>query len=176
MKKSSIYNTCFCFVSGRTLYDLIEACLAKSVVLLNKHWLGLCYQLAINLEKMHDKGILHNDIKTDNVLVEKKPNGVRIYFIDFGQATFRSGGILRFDDGDDPDDTDDYLAPEVCSGLRSSPRSDIYSLDIIFTEIADEFCELLGQLADDMCEVEPGKRPTLEAVTEAIEELIMENE
>ena len=125
---------------------------------------------------MHDKGILHNDIKTDNILVELKPNVVRIYFIDFGQATFRSGGILHFGDGDDSDDTDDYLAPEVRSGLQSSPKSDIYSLGVIFADIADEFCEWLGQLADDMCEQEPTKRPTLEEVTETLEELIMEYE
>ena len=128
---------------------------------------------------MHDKGILHNDIKTDNILVDLKPNDVRVYFIDFGQATFRSGGVLHFDEGnegDDSDDTDDYLAPEVRSGSRSSPKSDIYSLGVILADIADEFCEWLGQLADDMCEQEPAKRPTLEEVTEIIEELIMENE
>ena len=125
---------------------------------------------------MHDKGILHNNIKTDNILVEIRPNDVRIYFIDFCQATFRSGDILHFDDGDDSDDTDDYLAPEVRSGLQSSPKSDIYSLGVIFADIADEFCECLGQLADDMCEVQPAKRPTLEDVTETVEELIMEHD
>ena len=150
--------------------------MAESVVLLDKHWLELCHQLAINLENMHDKGILHNDIKTDNILVDLKANDVRIYFIDFGQATFRSGGVLHFDEGDNSDDTEDYLAPEVCSGLQSSPKSDIYSLGMILADIADEFCECLGQLADDMCEQEPAMRPTLEEVTEIIEELIMEND
>ena len=125
---------------------------------------------------MHDKGILHNDIKTDNILVELKPKDVRIYFIDFGQATFRSGGILHFDEDDISDDTEDYLAPEVCNGLQSSPKSDIYSLGIIFADIADEFCECLGQLADDMCEQEPTNRPTLEEITDTLEELIMEYE
>ena len=122
---------------------------------------------------MHDKGILHNDIKSDNILVDLRPNDVRIYFIDFGQATFRSGGILHFDEGDD---SEDYLAPEVCSGLKSSPESDIYSLGVIFCDIADEFCECLGQLADDMCKQEPVNRPTLEEIIEILEELIMEND
>ena len=138
--------------------------------------LELCYKLTINLENMHDKGILHNDIKTNNILVELKLNDVRIYFIDFGQATFRSGGFLHFDEGDKSDDTDDCLAPEVHSGSNYSPKSDIYSLGVIFADIADEFCDYLGQLADDMCEVEPSKRPTLEEVSETMEEFIMENE
>ena len=86
---------------------------------------------------MHDKCIWHNDIKTDNILVEIKPNDVRIYFIDFGQATFRSWGILHFDEGDDPDDTDDYIAQEVRSGLRAPPKSDIFSLGVIFADIAN---------------------------------------
>ena len=94
------------FVSGRTLYDLIEGCLAESVVLFTKHWLELCYQLAVSLQNMNDKGILHNDIKTDNILVDLKADDVRIYFIDFGQATFRSGGILHFDEADDSDDSE----------------------------------------------------------------------
>ena len=71
-------KTCFCFVSGKPQYDLIEACLTELVVLFSKHWLELCYQLAINLENMHDKGILHNDIKTDNIMVEIKPMSVFI--------------------------------------------------------------------------------------------------
>ena len=83
-----MHQTYFSFILERTLYDLIEACLAESVVLFNKHWLELCYQMVINPENMHDKGILHNDIKTDNILVKLKPNNVRIYLIDFGQETF----------------------------------------------------------------------------------------
>ena len=46
---------------------------------------------------------------------------------------------------------------------------------MFFADIADEFCECLGQLANDMCEQEPANRPTLEEVIEIIE-LIMENE
>ena len=59
---------------------------------------------------MHYKSILHKDIKTDNILVKIKLKDVCIYFIDFGQATFRSGGVLQFDEGDD---SEDYLRPEV---------------------------------------------------------------
>ena len=68
----------------------------------------------------------------------------RAVYIDFDQATFRSGRILHFDADDDYDDSENYLTPEVCSGLRSSPKSDIYSLGVIFADIADEFCDCLG--------------------------------
>ena len=63
----------------------------------------------------------------------------------------------------------------LMQSLQSSQKSDIYSLDVIFTDIADEFCECLGQLVDDMCEQETAKCPTLEEVTKLIEEFIMEN-
>ena len=137
----------------------------------------MCYKLAVNLERMHNKGILHNDIKADNTLVDVRPNDVRIYYIDFGQASFRSGSTwLPPDECDGSEDLDDYIAPEVRSGYHSSPKSDIYSLGVIFGDIADEFCECLGPLADEMCYESARKRLTLEEVSEQIEELIMEDE
>ena len=165
------------YFTGRTLYDIVESCLAESLTLFPKHWLQICYQISIHLENMHNKGVLHNDIKTENILVEFRPPHFKVYIIDFGQATFRKGGIwIPLVDPDEADDMDDYLAPEVCLGKRSSPQSDIYSLGVIFAELADEFCRCLRQLALDMCEKNPAHRPTLEEVAEQLEDFIMELE
>ena len=176
MITGAIYKSISFSVAGRTLNDLIEACLAETLVLFTSHWLALCHKLAVNLERMHNKGILHNNIKADNILVDIRPNDVRIYYIDFGQASFRSGStLLPPDECDDSEDLD-HIAPEVRSGYHSSPKSDIYSLGVIFGDIADEFCDCLGPLADEMCYSKPRKRLTLDEVSEQIEELIMENE
>ena len=168
-----VYN----LFAGRTLYDLIESCIAESLILFPKQWLQICYQMAIHLDKMHDKGVLHNDIKTENILVDFKPTDFKVYIIDFGQATFRKGGIwVPPEDFDEADGPDDNLAPEVCLGARSSPKSDIFSLGVMFAELADEFCRCLEPLAMDMCEESPADRPTLEEVTERLEDLIVEFE
>ena len=144
-----VYN----LFAGRTLYDLIESCIAESLILFPKQWLQICYQMAIHLDKMHDKGVLHNDIKTENILVDFKPTDFKVYIIDFGQATFRKGGIwVPPEDFDEADGPDDNLAPEVCLGARSSPKSDIFSLGVMFAELADEFCRCLEPIAMDMCE------------------------
>ena len=137
----------------------------------------MCHKLAVNLERMHNKGILHNDIKADNILVDIRPYDVRVYYIDFGQASFRSGStLLPQDECNGSEDLNAYIAPEVRMGVRASPKSDIYSLGVIFGDIADEFCECLGPLTDEMCYERPRKRLTLEEVSEQIEELIMESE
>ena len=64
----------------------------------------------------------------------------------------------------------------VCLGARSSPNSHIFFLCVKFAELADEFCRCLEPLAMDMCEERPANRPTLEEVTERLEDLIMELE
>ena len=61
-------------------------------------------------------------------------------------------------------------------GARSSPKSDIYFLGMIFGDIADKFCEWLGPIAGEMYCEKPRKRLTLEEVSEQIEELILKNE
>ena len=102
---------------------------------------------------MHQRGVLHNDIKADNILIDFNHTGVLVYFIDFGQATFRRGRRLEPPAGcSDCSSYDDYLAPEVRQCLPSTPQSDIYSLGKVFFEIAYYFCEKLGPISVEMCE------------------------
>ena len=73
---------------------------------------------------IHKAGLIHRDIKTQNVMREK---GGRIVLMDFGtgRPMDRAGEL--------PDlaGTPLYLAPEIFSGAAASRRTDVYSLGVL---------------------------------------------
>ena len=80
------------------------------------------YEIAETLKYMHNKGVLHNDLKTNNVLMHQGNSGeLHPILIDFGKsrAIARAKGYRRGDV--------DYLAPEVKAGRTESKQSDIFS-------------------------------------------------
>jgi serine/threonine protein kinase len=95
---------------------------------------GIRYQISIQmslgLEYLHDRNILHRDIKSLNVLLK---NG-RAKLSDFGQSKIKvasSSGNSANSIG-----TIRWKAPELFDGEKYTQKSDIYSLGMTFWEIA----------------------------------------
>lgn len=57
----------------------------SEVVLSKEDFVHIAQQLITNIQMIHDKNIIHCDIKPDNIII--CPNTKRIWFIDFGFAT-----------------------------------------------------------------------------------------
>lgn len=100
----------------------------------------LVQQILAGLGAMHAVGIVHGDVKSDNVLVERLDDGTdHARLIDFGLAH------VQFSPTDDvrrpgPDEelvsgTPEYMAPEVIRGEGSSMASDLYAVGIILYEL-----------------------------------------
>lgn len=88
-------------------------------------------QLAEALAFMHNAGIVHRDIKPDNILVAS-PKEIRL--ADFG-VTVLPGEESSLADLQAGVGTMDYMAPEVLEGKRYDAASDIYSLGVAFYEL-----------------------------------------
>ncbi|HMP54585.1 MAG TPA: serine/threonine-protein kinase, partial [Candidatus Melainabacteria bacterium] len=84
-------------------------------------------QIADCMAYIHEKGILHRDIKSSNILIKEiSPQSIQAYLLDFGIAKSEfneeltmPGGVLG---------SPHYLSPEQAAGLDLDERSDIYSL------------------------------------------------
>lgn len=87
-------------------------------------------QLASGIAKAHAQGIVHRDIKPQNILV--KGDGT-LKVTDFGIA--QSEEAMQLTKTDSVIGSIHYLAPECVRGEGASVQSDIYSMGIIFYEI-----------------------------------------
>jgi serine/threonine-protein kinase len=88
-------------------------------------------QVGTALQYAHGQGVIHCDVKPENILVDE--NGVA-KVADFGVAE-TANRTLRPDEVRDILGTIAYLAPEVIQGAAADPRSDVYSLALTVYEM-----------------------------------------
>jgi serine/threonine-protein kinase len=114
-------------VPGTTLRDVIDRRGALSLA----PGLQIAKQLLRGLGAVHDAGILHRDVKPQNVMV--LPSGV-VKLMDFGIA--RSADSSGHAEGEGLTvGTPFYMSPEQARGLPLDARSDIYSIGIVLFEM-----------------------------------------
>lgn len=114
------------YIRGKTLKQLIH----KRGALLLQEALDMMKQLVSATCEAHKKGIIHRDIKPQNVLV--KDDGT-IKMVDFGIALAHDA--MQLTQTDSVMGSVHYLAPELARGENATFQSDIYSLGIVFYEL-----------------------------------------
>src|SRR3569832_1352408 len=96
-------------------------------------------QMCAALARAHDLGVVHRDLKSDNILLTQR-GGRKDYvkILDFGLAAIArdprlapKGAVFG---------TPEYMSPEQARGEEAGPQSDLYALGILFFEM------LTGQL------------------------------
>lgn len=114
------------FVSGTTLKSLLKRVRRLPVPI----GLRVSNQVCRGLESAHKAGVIHGDIKPDNVIINARGE---IKIMDFGVsrvASLEAAGGIRAVSG-----TPAYMPPEQFRGAPIDARSDIYSLGIMMYEI-----------------------------------------
>jgi len=124
-------------VEGKSLRDLCcrEGGLQSGAVL------RYGVQIASALARAHDRGVIHRDLKTANIVVA--PDGL-VKILDFGLAKRVGGGIFNVstesfatvEDVAGVSGTLPYLAPEILSGLAADYRGDLWALGVVLYEAA----------------------------------------
>ena len=123
-------------VEGRTLADQLRDQGRFSA----EEAAGIGEKVARGLASVHDAGVVHRDVKADNVL---RADGGRIVLVDFGTAVDTSGDDLGVEG------TPFYLAPELFEGESADPRTDVYALGVLlFHLVTGSFPVRADSIAD----------------------------
>ncbi|WP_296113225.1 Stk1 family PASTA domain-containing Ser/Thr kinase [uncultured Anaerococcus sp.] len=115
------------YVEGETLKDLID----REGVLENHDIIDYSTQIAQALKLAHDSGIVHRDIKPQNILLDKY--GL-CKVTDFGIARVSSNATITYTSS--ILGTVHYISPEQAKGKIVDLKSDLYSLGAVMYEMA----------------------------------------
>jgi len=113
------------YCEGETLKTMIE----KEPLSVKKA-LDMAIQVCEGLAAAHEKGIVHRDIKSDNIMLT--PRG-QVKIMDFGLAKIK-GAVKLTRDGSTIG-TLAYMSPEQVQGEEVDQRSDIFSLGVVLYEL-----------------------------------------
>lgn len=113
------------YVAGETLAALI----AREGPLPVPQVLALARQIADGMAAAHEVGVVHRDMKPENVMVT--PDGQAL-IMDFGIASSSQGGAK---DGGPIVGTISYMAPEQARGQAVDARADIYAFGLILYDM-----------------------------------------
>jgi len=111
------------FVDGETLRDRVE----RAGPLPPRLAMKLLQEVAWALGAAHQRGVIHRDVKPDNIMIERATE--RALVTDFGIALGRRGTESV---GDPIVGTARYMSPEQACGEPVDARSDLYSLGATF--------------------------------------------
>ena len=95
--------------------------------------LAILKQMAAGLAALHAAGIIHRDIKPNNIMLDGGGSQVRLWITDFGlaraheaDASLSGKGLVA--------GTPDYMAPELYQGRPPSQASDLFALGMVLHE------------------------------------------
>jgi tRNA A-37 threonylcarbamoyl transferase component Bud32 len=121
------------YLQGETLAELI----AREAPLPPARAVAIAGQIADALEASHAHGVIHRDLKPDNIFMVPRAGGADfVKVLDFGLAKLLNGDAAYDMRAGLVMGTPYYMAPEQCEGRTEiDQRADIYALGVILFEM-----------------------------------------
>lgn len=137
-------------------------------------------QVADALRLIHSRGVVHCDIKSDNIFLlrvaEKQRRRILVKLLDFGLSRMQaaSGPVSLSDVGGTPA----YMAPERIRRAPPHPSMDIYSLGVLFYEMLTGTLPFKGEIEDVLMahlnkEPEPPSARLAEPLDERVDQIVL---
>ena len=127
-KSGQLYYLVMEFVEGASLRQLL---VDRSIS--ERDALEFVPQIAEALQHAHEAGVVHRDVKPENVLVDALG---RVRLVDFGLATLFGPNVSRHPDDNRVAGTLGYMAPEQFTTPETvDHRADIFSTGVVFYEM-----------------------------------------
>ncbi len=140
--------------------------------------LGIFRQVCLAVDYAHDKGVVHRDLKPDNVIVGEFGE---VYVVDWGIAHVVQGSSVRLT-GHSPSiaGTPAYMAPEQLFGEGVDSRADVFALGVMLYEIlagsrpfSDESILGVRSRRRQLVEEPPSRRGSTEASPGFFDDLVL---
>lgn len=129
--QSGVHFIVMPYCKGASLRSLFQNKMADEVLIID-----IFRQICQGLDAAHKNGIVHRDMKPENVLVDTTDSGSLVHIIDFGIAKLSPAGgeIQALTQTGEIFGTPAYMSPEQCTGRRTDARTDIYSVGCMLFE------------------------------------------
>jgi serine/threonine protein kinase/Tol biopolymer transport system component len=115
---------------GETLYTRFE----QSRKLETGEAVDICKQLLAGVAALHAGGVIHRDLKPNNIMLETGASGLRVSIMDFGLARRHEAANTLFGSGVIVG-TPGYMAPELLHGGRPTKATDLFALRVVLHQV-----------------------------------------
>ncbi|HTV24194.1 MAG TPA: protein kinase [Polyangiaceae bacterium] len=123
------------FIDGQRLGQLVEQSPLEIPLVV-----AIARQILAGLGAAHAAGVLHRDLKSDNIMVSGEPLGtgagaLRITITDFGLSQTLDGDPGTSRSGHERVGSVSYMAPEQLLGHELSPATDLFAFGVVLFEM-----------------------------------------
>jgi serine/threonine protein kinase/Tol biopolymer transport system component len=125
----------FLFLTMRLLQgETLQARFEQSKKLESGEAADICKQLLAGVAALHAGGVIHRDLKPNNVMLETRGSGLHVSIMDFGLARPHEAANTLFGSGVIAG-TPGYLAPELLRGGRPTKATDLFALGVVLHQV-----------------------------------------